>query len=115
MEISPGNRTAVGQWKAVVDRERCVGAGVCALTAPLLFDQDPKDGRVVLLEPRTAAHGRQAAEDAAEGCPSGAVTVESQGGLGDEDDEDDERGGAREHPRAAPPRDLGHGEHEGSP
>ncbi|MDF3288193.1 ferredoxin [Streptomyces silvisoli] len=29
-----------------IDRERCVGAGMCALTAPDVFDQDPEDGRV---------------------------------------------------------------------
>ena len=34
-----------------VDREVCVGAGMCALTEPEVFDQDPEDGRVVLSEP----------------------------------------------------------------
>ncbi|WP_156446905.1 ferredoxin [Bradyrhizobium yuanmingense] len=34
--------------RVVANRDRCVGAGICALTAPNLFDQD-KDGRVLLL------------------------------------------------------------------
>jgi ferredoxin len=52
-----------------VDRERCVGAGMCALTAPEVFDQDDEDGRVVLLDPAGAAGV------AAQVCPSGAITV----------------------------------------
>ncbi|MFF8644110.1 MULTISPECIES: ferredoxin [unclassified Streptomyces] len=59
-----------------VDRERCLSAGMCALTAPEVFDQDAEDGRVLLLD---AAPGprerREAAREAAELCPSGAVTV----------------------------------------
>ncbi|EME53077.1 ferredoxin [Amycolatopsis decaplanina] len=36
-----------------VDRERCVGAGMCVLTAPEVFGQDEEDGRVRLLDRRT--------------------------------------------------------------
>ncbi|MBM7170276.1 ferredoxin [Streptomyces sp. G44] len=59
-----------------VDRERCLGAGMCALTAPDVFDQDAEDGRVLLLDaaPKPAAW-REAARDAAQLCPAGAVTV----------------------------------------
>ncbi|MFF5251401.1 ferredoxin [Streptomyces leeuwenhoekii] len=59
-----------------VDRERCIGAGMCALTAPEVFDQDPDDGRVLLLrtEPPAALHA--AARLAAGVCPSGAVTLD---------------------------------------
>lgn len=58
-----------------VDRERCIGAGMCALTAPEVFDQDPDDGRVLLLhaEPPTAHHA--SAWMAAGVCPSGAITT----------------------------------------
>lgn len=59
-----------------VDRERCIGAGLCALTAPEVFDQDDHDGRVVLLDaappdPAAVAATRQAAHL----CPIGAITV----------------------------------------
>jgi ferredoxin len=63
-----------------VDRERCIGAGMCALTAPEVFDQDPDDGRVILLHaepPSTAHHAtahHAAARMAAGVCPSGAIT-----------------------------------------
>ncbi|MFD4832937.1 ferredoxin [Streptomyces uncialis] len=38
-----------------VDRQRCVGAGMCALTAPAVFDQDEEEGLVVLLSPARVA------------------------------------------------------------
>ncbi|MET9451829.1 ferredoxin [Streptomyces cinerochromogenes] len=58
-----------------VDRERCIGAGMCALTAPGVFDQDDEDGRVLLLNPEPPAARRAAAQMAAGVCPSGAVTL----------------------------------------
>jgi ferredoxin len=36
--------------RIVVDRTVCIGAAMCLLTAPELFDQDADDGRVVVLE-----------------------------------------------------------------
>lgn len=59
-----------------VDRERCIGAGMCALTAPDVFDQDPEDGRVLLLHPDPPAAHRTAARMATGVCPSGAITLD---------------------------------------
>jgi ferredoxin len=56
-----------------VDRERCVGAGMCALTAPEVFDQDDEDGRVVLLD--TGEDRVEPARRAAVLCPSQAIQV----------------------------------------
>ncbi|MFD4371260.1 ferredoxin [Streptomyces sp. NPDC058486] len=58
-----------------VDRERCIGAGMCAMTAPDVFDQDPDDGLVLLLSPEPAPAHRAAAHMAAGVCPSGAITL----------------------------------------
>ncbi|RKT08007.1 ferredoxin [Streptomyces sp. 3211.6] len=69
-----------------VDRERCIGAGMCAMTAPGVFDQDPDDGLVVLLRTDPAPDRLAAARMAAGVCPSGAITVtgpESEDGPGD--------------------------------
>lgn len=56
-----------------VDRQRCIGAGMCALTASGVFDQDD-DGLVVLL---AAAPERWAdVREAIQLCPSGAITVD---------------------------------------
>lgn len=55
-----------------VDRERCIGAGMCALTAPAAFDQDDSDGRVLLLNPATDPGS---VREAVRVCPSGAITI----------------------------------------
>ncbi|MEV6561456.1 ferredoxin [Nocardia sp. NPDC051756] len=60
-----------------VDRERCIGAGMCVLTAPEVFDQDLADGRVLSLTrtptPEQAADVRETVQM----CPSGALTFVS--------------------------------------
>ncbi|QUH06067.1 ferredoxin [Saccharopolyspora erythraea] len=58
-----------------VDRERCCGAGMCALTAPEVFDQDGEDGRVLLLDAAPLAGEHDAVREAAQLCPAGAITV----------------------------------------
>ncbi|AYA15109.1 ferredoxin [Streptomyces alfalfae] len=64
------------------DRGRCIGAGMCAMTAPEVFDQDPDDGLVLLLAPEPTGADRAAARMAAGLCPSGAITLhEPEPGL----------------------------------
>jgi ferredoxin len=57
------------------DRERCTGAGMCALTAPDVFDQNDEDGRVVVLTERPASKDRHAVQRAVTLCPSGALSL----------------------------------------
>ncbi|GAB3456789.1 ferredoxin [Streptomonospora sediminis] len=52
----------------------CAGAGQCVRAAPDLFDQD-EDGLVVLLAADVPEHARRRALEAADWCPSGAVSV----------------------------------------
>jgi ferredoxin len=61
--------------RVTVDRERCASAGMCALTAPEIFDQDDHDGRVILLDadPPTARHA--VVHEAAMLCPSQAIRL----------------------------------------
>ncbi|WP_424638728.1 ferredoxin [Embleya sp. AB8] len=56
------------------DRTVCVGAGLCALTAPEVFDQDD-DGLVTVLTPTPTEKGRRATRQAANLCPSRAIRV----------------------------------------
>ncbi|OUD04125.1 ferredoxin [Streptomyces swartbergensis] len=59
------------------DRDRCAGAGMCALTAPEVFDQDDEEGLVVLLHP-VPLPGQWAAARMAVGlCPAGAIALDS--------------------------------------
>ncbi len=60
-----------------VDRDRCVGAGMCALTAPEVFDQDDEEGLVVLKHPVPAPGSLAAARMAAGLCPAGAIILHS--------------------------------------
>lgn len=52
----------------------CVGAGMCALTAPDIFDQDD-DGLVMLLAPKVPEHLHEMAAEAVRLCPSGALAI----------------------------------------
>jgi ferredoxin len=61
-----------------VDRKRCCSSGMCALTAPEVFDQDDEDGRVVLLDPAPPARYQDAARLAVELCPCEAITEGGQ-------------------------------------
>ena len=62
-----------------VDRERCIGAGMCALLAPEVFDQDDADGQVLLLDPTPPAAHHAAAREAAHNCPAAAITLLRRG------------------------------------
>ncbi|MFF7178585.1 ferredoxin [Streptomyces sp. NPDC008121] len=62
-----------------VDRDRCLGAGMCALTAPEVFDQDEDDGLVVLLHARPPRNRRAAVRTAAGVCPAAAITLTDPG------------------------------------
>ncbi|MEU7153989.1 ferredoxin [Streptomyces sp. NPDC045470] len=66
--------------KVTADRAVCVGAGMCALTAPDVFDQD-EDGIVTVLVPEPGDDHRDAALEAGMLCPSGALRVEEQRGT----------------------------------
>ncbi|MGW4423406.1 ferredoxin [Streptosporangium sp. NPDC004631] len=57
------------------DTERCVGAGMCALTAPEVFDQSEEDGTVVLLDAEPPPERHAAVRQAERLCPSGAVSI----------------------------------------
>lgn len=59
------------------DLDVCVAAGMCALTAPRVFDQAASDGRVVVLEPNPLdVSDVEAANLAVQLCPSGAISFE---------------------------------------
>lgn len=61
-----------------VDRERCTAAGMCALTAPEVFDQDDADGRVVLLDAHPGPAMQERAEEAVALCPSAALSIDHE-------------------------------------
>ncbi|MEU8827489.1 ferredoxin [Streptomyces sp. NPDC048636] len=58
-----------------VDRDRCRGAGRCALSAPELFDQSEDDGLVVLADERPPPALHDKARLAERLCPNGVITT----------------------------------------
>lgn len=62
--------------RVVVDVERCRGAGLCALTAPDVFDQDEEDGTVLVLDPQPPPTHLQALVAAARLCPNSVISLE---------------------------------------
>jgi ferredoxin len=56
--------------RVVVDREVCMGAGVCEMEAPEVFELDP-DGVLQVHEPVDLA----AVETAVRACPTGALQL----------------------------------------
>ncbi|AEH09378.1 MULTISPECIES: ferredoxin [Protofrankia] len=69
---SPDN----GRIRVRADRERCIGAGLCVLTAPEVFEHDDDEGLVIILEATPAAHHRDNVELASRLCPTGVISVE---------------------------------------
>ncbi|NUW39939.1 ferredoxin [Nonomuraea rhodomycinica] len=61
--------------KIKADTTVCIGAGMCALTVPQVFDQSDEDGTVVLLEASPPAELEDAVRRAVTLCPSGALSI----------------------------------------
>ncbi|MBM7773767.1 ferredoxin [Actinokineospora baliensis] len=58
-----------------VDSDRCVGAGMCVLTQPEVFDQSEDDGTVVLLRAEPAPEQERDVLDAVHACPAQAISA----------------------------------------
>ncbi|MEU7211116.1 MULTISPECIES: ferredoxin [unclassified Streptomyces] len=57
-----------------IDKDTCIGAGQCALTAPDVFTQDD-DGYSTLVPGREDGVGSALVREAARACPVRAITV----------------------------------------
>jgi ferredoxin len=64
-----------------VDLESCIGAGLCVMAAPDVFDQDPGDGRVVVLVDEPAADQLPAVREAVGLCPTAVLALRENLGV----------------------------------
>ncbi|MET9915973.1 ferredoxin [Streptomyces sp. NPDC059605] len=61
--------------RIAIDRDRCIGAGQCVLTAPEVFTQDD-DGFSELLPDHEAALEGPLVKEAVRACPVQAITLD---------------------------------------
>ncbi len=61
--------------KFEIDIKRCVGAGVCAIAAPSVFDQNDDDGLIVVLDESPPADQDAAVQEAAARCPAAVIRL----------------------------------------
>ncbi|MER7999547.1 (4Fe-4S)-binding protein [Streptomyces sp. NPDC095613] len=64
--------------RVTVNQDVCVGAGMCALTAPRVFDQDEAGVVTLLVAEPGDEEARATAREAGTLCPSGAVRIIEQ-------------------------------------
>lgn len=61
--------------RVIADLEQCIGAGVCVLTAPGVFDQSAEDGSVRLLAETVDGADAALARQAVDRCPAAALSI----------------------------------------
>ncbi len=55
-----------------VNRDECIGCGVCAQICPDVFELDEDAGKAKVIRP----DGAECAQEAADSCPVGCISVE---------------------------------------
>ena len=60
--------------KAAVDRDKCIGSGMCTTIAPRLFDMDD-DGVLIVIKETPASHEQRSLLDAVACCPVNALSA----------------------------------------
>jgi ferredoxin len=61
--------------KALVDKDTCIGCGLCPAICPEVFDMDD-DGKAVATSEEIGEASRASALEAEESCPVNAISVE---------------------------------------
>ncbi|GGL22389.1 ferredoxin [Planomonospora parontospora] len=62
--------------RITADAERCIGSGMCVLTAGEVFDQREDDGKVIVVHPEPPAGTLDAVREAIDLCPAAAISAD---------------------------------------
>lgn len=62
--------------KAHVDKDTCIGCGLCPSICPDVFSMDDDDGKAKAIVDEVSEELQDDAEEAAASCPVEAITVE---------------------------------------
>lgn len=61
--------------KAFVDKDTCIGCGLCPSISPEVFDMQ-EDGKAGVIVDEVPAGSEDSAKEAEDGCPVNAIAVE---------------------------------------
>lgn len=61
--------------KAKVDRDECIGCGLCVTICPEVFDLDDEDIAIVIADP-IPLEVEGGAKEAEDSCPTDAISIE---------------------------------------
>ncbi|MBD0671374.1 ferredoxin [Streptomyces sp. CBMA156] len=61
--------------RITVDSGRCIGSGMCVLTAGEVFDQRQEDGTSFVRQPEPPPEALEAVREAVDLCPASAITL----------------------------------------
>ncbi len=62
--------------RIIINREKCIGAGNCVMSAPAVFTQDDDEGLVIVLDPNPSDDLADAVAEAMELCPGKVISTE---------------------------------------
>lgn len=60
---------------AIVDRDACIGCGLCNTICPEVFEMDDEDIAIVIAEP-VPEENEACAQEATDSCPTDAISIE---------------------------------------
>ncbi len=65
----------MGKWKVTVDRDTCIGDGICASLCPDVFEMDD-DGKSKVIKPEIGDDLKDCVQEAVDSCPVSCITME---------------------------------------
>ena len=62
--------------KAIVNKDACIGCGMCTSTCPNVFGYNDEGGFAEVKVEVVSDDDKEAVKDAQDGCPTGAISTE---------------------------------------